>query len=148
MDGGLFAVAIITAILLSLILGCVLGVKFHSQVARRCWRSSADVESCDGAHNKSVEAVKYTKSPPREEHFSRNKTETQSKRNLLKKKGSETEADDHSDSDSTGSASGKLGDDVVTAPFSPSKSISPSASIQKTPRAKPSLENGSVSSIS
>lgn len=146
MDDSLFAVALVTGVLLSLILGFVLGLKFHGQVINHCKPPSRDAESCDGPNNRTVEGVKYTKSPPREENFPRNKNETQSKRNLLKKKGTNTEATEDSDSDS--STAGKIGQEEGGNPqSSPTKSISPSVSIGKFTRKKPSLENGKISNV-
>lgn len=152
MDDGLFAVAVVTAVLLSLILGFVLGLKFHGQVINRCTPSSRESESCDGPNNRTIRGVKYTKSPPRDENPTRNKNETQSKRNLLKKKGTTSEAMEDSDSDS--STAGKIGQEESGIPqnssstsSSPSKSISPSVSIGRTAKKKPSLENGKVSNV-
>lgn len=138
-DNGLFAVAVVTAILLSLILGFALGVKFHRQVFSHCKRSSGDAESCDGK-NKTVEGVKYTKSPPRDKY------ETQSKKNLLKKKRVGTgETEDDSDSDN--STAGKIGqeeEEHTPSSGSPAKSISPSVSITRFEKKKPSLKNGKI----
>jgi len=150
MDDGLFAVAVVTAVLLSLILGVVLGLKFHGQVVNRCAPSSRDPESCDGP-NKSVEGVKYTKSPPRDENLSRNKNETRSKRKLLKKKGNNVGETEDSDSDC--STAGKIGQEESgnqkdsSTSNSPAKSISPSIVIGKFAKKKPSLENGKISNI-
>jgi len=149
-DDGLFAVAVVTAVLLSLILGVVLGLKFHGQVVNRCTPSSRDPESCDGP-NKTVEGVKYTKSPPRDEKFTRNKNETRSKRKLLKKKGKN--AGETEDSDSDSSTAGKIGQEESgnqkdsSTSSSPTKSISPSVVIGKFARKKPSLENGKISNV-
>ena len=146
MDEGLFAVAVMTAVLLSFILGFMLGVKFHAQVINRCTPASGDSESCDGPKNRPIEGVKYTKSPPRDENFKRNKNETQSKRNLLKKKGRNTEQTEDSDSDS--STAGKIAQEEKgneknsSTSSSPTKSISPSVSVGKVANKKPSLENG------
>ncbi|KAJ7365684.1 semaphorin domain, partial [Desmophyllum pertusum] len=136
MDSGLFAVAVVTAVLLSLMLGIALGVIFYGQFMHRCTRSSGDPESCDGPTNRTIEGVKYTKSPPRDESFTRNKNETQSKRNLLKKKGKNTEKTEDSDSDS--STAGKIGEEQganrknsSSTSNSPTKSISPTVSIGK-----------------
>ena len=142
MDSGLFAVAVVTAIVLSLILGLVLGVKFHHQVLSRCRLSSEDPESCDGPKNKTVEGVKYTKSPPRDEQLTRNKSEAQSKKNLLKKKRSKT--DESEDSDSDTSTAGKIGQEEKS---SPAKSISPSVSIGRLESKKPPLKNGKISDV-
>ena len=150
-DDGLFAVAVVTAVLLSLILGFVLGLKFHGQVFNRCKLSSQDTESCDEPNNRTIEGVRYTKSPPRDEDFTRNKDETQSKRNLLKKKGTNTEETEDSDSDS--STAGKIGQEEGGNPqnsstaSSPTKSISPSVSIGGFARKKSSLENGKISNV-
>ena len=150
MDDGLFAVAVVTAVLLSLILGVVLGLKFHGQVVNRCAPSSRDPESCDGP-NKSVEGVKYTKSPPRDENFSRNKNETRSKRKLLKKK--EKNVGETEDSDSDSSTAGKIGKEErgnkkdTSTSSSPTKSISPSIVIGKFAKKKSSLENGKISDV-
>lgn len=151
MDDSLFAVAVVTAVLLSLILGFVLGLKFHGQVINRCRPSSRDPESCDGPNNRTIEGVKYTKSPPRDENFTRNKNETQSKRNLLKKKGTNIEETEDSDSDS--STAGKIGQEEGGKPqssstsSSPTKSISPSVSLGRFAKKKPSLENGKISNV-
>ena len=149
-DDSLFAVAVVTAVVLSLILGFVLGLKFHGQVVKRCVPSSRDPESCDGP-NKTVEGVKYTKSPPRDENFTRNKNETRSKRKLLKKKGKNVEETGDSDSDS--STAGRIGQEEganrkdSSTPSSPSKSISPSVVIGKFAKKKPSQENGKISNV-
>ena len=149
-DDGLFAVAVVTAVLLSLVLGFVLGLKFHGQVVNRCAPSSRDPESCDGP-NKTVEGVKYTKSPPRDENFTRNKNETRSQRKLLKKKGKNVEETEDTDSDS--STAGKIGQEEggnqkdSSTSSSPSKSISPSVAIGKKEKKKPSQENGKISNV-
>ncbi|XP_078374729.1 semaphorin-4A-like isoform X2 [Oculina patagonica] len=149
MDDSLFAVAVVTAVLLSLILGFALGVKFHGQVINRCRPLSQDPESCDGPNNRTIEGVKYTKSPPKDENFTRNKNETQSKRNLLKKKGANIDETEESDSDS--STAGKIGQEQGGKPSStsssPTKSISPSVSIGRFAKKKPSLENGKISNV-
>ena len=146
MDSGLFAVAVVTAILLSLILGFVLGVKFHRQVITRCKGSSGDPDSCDGAKSRTIEGVKYTQSPPRDEQHTRNKNETQSKKNLLKKKRAGTDENaDGSDSDT--SAAGKIGKEDRTPSSSPDKSISPSVSIGRFESKKPTLNNGKISDV-
>ena len=150
MDDGLFAVAVVTAVVLSLILGFVLGLKFHGQVVNRCAPSSRDPESCDGP-NKTIEGVKYTKSPPRDENFTRNKNETQSKRKLLKKKGTKVKETEDTDSDS--STAGKIGQEEggnqkdSSTSSSPTKSISPSVGIGRFAKKKPSLENGKISNV-
>lgn len=150
MDDGLFAVAVATAVVLSLILGFVLGLKFHGQVVNRCVPSSRDPESCDGP-NKTIEGVKYTKSPPRDENFTRNKNETRSKRKLLKKKG--TTVGETADSDSDSSTAGKIGQEEggnqkdSSASSSPTKSISPTVVIGRLAKKKPSLENGKISNV-
>lgn len=149
-DDGLFAVAVVTAVLLSLILGFALGFIFHRQVVKRCAPSSRDPESCDGP-NKTVEGVKYTKSPPRDENFTRNKNETRSKKKLLKKKGKNVEETEDSDSDT--STAGKIGQEEggnqkqSSTSSSPSKSISPSVVIGKFAKKKPSQENGKISNV-
>ena len=145
-DNGLFAVAVVTAVVLSLLLGFVLGLKFHRQVVSRCAPSSRDPESCDGP-NKTIEGVKYTKSPPRDENFTRNKNETRSKRKLLKKKGQNAEETQDSDSDS--STAGKIGQEQggKSTSSSPTKSISPTVVIGKFAKKKPSLENGRISNV-
>lgn len=144
-DTGLFAVAIVTAIVLSLILGCLLGLTFHRQVLSHCKRSSGDPDSCDGAKNKTVEGVKYVKSPPRDERLTRNKNEAQSRKNLLKKKLDGT-VEQKEDSDSDTSAAGKIGEEDRTPSNSPAKSISPSVSITKFEKNKP-LNNGRISGV-
>ena len=149
-DDGLFAVAVVTAVLLSLILGFVLGLTFHGQVVKRCVRSSRDPESCDGP-NKTVEGVKYTKSPPRDENFTRNKNETRSKRKLLKKKGKNVQETEDTDSDS--STAGKIGQEQggnqkdSSTSSSPSKSISSSVVIAKFAKKKPSPKNGKIPNV-
>lgn len=149
-DDGLFAAAVVTAVVLSLLLGFVLGLKFHGQVIKRCAPSSRDPESCDGP-NKTIEGVKYTKSPPRDENFSRNKNESRSKRKLLKKKGKNVGEKEDSDSDS--STAGKIGQEEdghqkdSSTSTSPTKSISPTVVMGKFAKKKPSLENGKVSNV-
>ena len=136
MDSGLFAVAVVTAILLSLILGFVLGVKFHRQVITRCKGSSGDPDSCDGAKSRTIEGVKYTQSPPRDEQHTRNKK---------KKRAGTDENADGSDSDT--SAAGKIGKEDRTPSSSPDKSISPSVSIGRLESKKPTLNNGKISDV-
>ena len=145
-DDDLFAVAVVTAILLSLILGLVLGVRFHSLVLSHCKRSTGDPESCDGPNSKTVEGVKYTRSPPRDEQFTRNKNETQSKKSLLKKK--RNKMNEAEDSDSDTSTAGKIGKDENDTPSnSPTKSISPSVSISRCEDKKPPLKNGKLADV-
>ena len=145
-DDGLFAAAVVTAILLSLVLGFFLGVKFHHQIISRCKGSSGDPDSCDGAKTRTIEGVKYTKSPPRDEQKPRNKNERQSKKNLLKKKRSETDGNaDGSDSDT--STAGKIGEEDCTPSSSPAKSISLSVSIGRFESKKPPLNNGKIADV-
>ncbi|KAM7449581.1 Semaphorin-5A [Porites harrisoni] len=141
-DNGLFAVAVVTAILLSLILGFALGVKFHGQVMSHCKGSSEDPESCDGPSNKKVEGVKYTRSPPRDE---KSKSEPNTTKRLLNKERDETGEAEGSDSDS--STAGKIGnedDGNNTFSRSPARSISPTVSITRNDK-KPPLRNGKMS---
>lgn len=138
----MFAVAVVTAILLSLILGFALGVKFHGQVMSHCKGSSEDPESCDGPSNKKVEGVKYTRSPPRDE---KSKSEPNTTKRLLNKERDETGEAEGSDSDS--STAGKIGnedDGNNTFSRSPARSISPTVSITRNDK-KPPLRNGKMS---
>ncbi|XP_068741365.1 semaphorin-4D-like isoform X1 [Montipora capricornis] len=137
LDGGLFAVAVVTAVLLSLLLGFGFGVKFHRQFIAQCRRPFGDSDISDGTKNNTIEAIKYMKSPSREEE--------QSIRNLLKKKRSVTEEDDGSESDD--STAGKIAAKKTSTPSS-TKSISPSESIAVTvENKKPILTNGKVSNV-
>lgn len=132
-DKGLLAVAVMTAVLLSLILGFMLGVKFYGQVVNRCTLSSRNSDSFDGPKNRTIKGVKYTKSPPRDENFTGIRNASQSKRNLSKQKGESIERND--DSDSNSSTAGKIadesGDNFTRKSNSPFKSLSPSISVDK-----------------
>ena len=55
----ILAVAVMTAVLLSLILGFMLGVKFYGQVVNRCTLSSRNSDSFDGPKNRTIKGVKY-----------------------------------------------------------------------------------------
>ena len=122
-----------TAVLLSLILGFMLGVKFYGQVVNRCTLSSRNSDSFDGPKNRTIKGVKYTKSPPRDENFTGIRNASQSKRNLSKQKGESIERND--DSDSNSSTAGKIvdesGDNFTRKSNSPFKSLSPSISVDK-----------------
>ncbi|XP_022780661.1 semaphorin-2A-like isoform X3 [Stylophora pistillata] len=127
-DKGLLAVAVMTAVLLSLIIGFMLGMKCYGQVVNRCTPSSRNSDSFDGPKDRTIKGVKYTKSPPRDENFKRNKNESQSKRNLVKKKGESIERKE--DSDSNSSTAGKIADEsgdenFIRKPYTP---LSPSIS--------------------
>ena len=129
--------AVVTAVLLSLLLGFGFGVKFHRQVIAQCRRPFGDSDLSDGTKNNTVEAIKYMKSPSREEE--------QSIRNLLKKKRSVTEEDDGSESDD--STAGKIAAKKASTPSS-TKSMSLSESIAvKVENTKPILTNGKVSNV-
>ncbi|XP_067056863.1 semaphorin-6D-like isoform X2 [Acropora muricata] len=140
MDRALFAAGIMTGVLLSLILGILLGVKFHHYVMRKCKRPFSD-STDSSAKNKTIEGVKYTKSPPRDETFTRNKDSGQSSKNLLKKKRN-VPVEDGTDSDD--STAGTIATQKNNP--SPTKSISPTATIAaKLGKRKPTLNNGKVS---
>lgn len=144
MDSGLFAAAIMTGVLLSVILGFLLGVKFHRYAIRQCNRPFSDPDSTDSSgKHKTIEGVKYTKSPPRDETFTRNKGSGQSRKNLLKKKGNAAEEDGSDSDDSTAGT-------IATQKDNPSstKSISLTVSIAaKLEKTKPVINNGKVSSV-
>lgn len=140
MDRALFAAGIVTGVLLSLILGIFLGVKFHHYVIGKCKQPFNDSTDSSGK-NRPIEGVKYTKSPPRDETFTRNKDSGQSSKNLLKKEGN-VPVEDCSDSDD--STAGTIATQKINP--SPTKSRSPTASIAaKLGKMKPSLNNGKVS---
>ena len=140
MDRALFAAGIITGVLLSLILGILLGVKFHRYVVRKCKQPFSDTTD-SSEKNKTIEGVKYTKSPPRDETFTRNKGSGQSSKNLLKKKRNVPVEDGTDSDDSTAGTIATQKDNP-----SPTKSISPTATIAaKLGKRKPTLNNGKVS---
>ncbi|XP_074639370.1 semaphorin-1A-like isoform X2 [Acropora palmata] len=140
MDRALFAAGIITGVLLSLILGILLGVKFHRYVIRKCKQPFSDTTD-SSEKNKTIEGVKYTKSPPRDETFTRNKGSGQSSKNLLKKKRNVPVEDGTDSDDSTAGTIATQKDNP-----SPTKSISPTATIAaKLGKRKPTLNNGKVS---
>ena len=91
MDTGLFVVAILVAIVLSVIVGFFLGIKFHHQALSSCGPKKHDSSIQE---EKDIQSLRYTKSPT----FDNSQNCTDEK--LLKKK--------DGDGDSVGSTGGRI----------------------------------------
>lgn len=103
-DRGLFVAAILATIMLSIIVGFFLGIKFHRQALSSCGRKKHDSPVHE---EKSIQNLKYTKSPTIENR--RHNEEKQAK--LL----------NDGDRDSIGSTGGKI--HIIIDPKTPEKSI-------------------------
>ena len=94
--------AVLVAIVLSVLVGFVMGIKFHRQALASCGPKAHDSSIHE---EKSIQSLKYTKSPTMENtrHYTDDK-----QRQLLRTKDDKNEHCNDGDGDSIGSSGGRI----------------------------------------